>query len=65
MTKKDYEMIAEEFNKWYKHYSSEGYYSEAQALRNISKVLAMRFEKDNSRFDNSRFIKACGVHPKD
>lgn len=55
MSKKYYERIAAEFKAEVAK-DDEG----RQALYNVALQLADFFGKDNERFDEDRFLKACG-----
>lgn len=55
MSKKDYVAIAATFKAEVEK-DNEG----RQALYNVALQLADCFGKDNSRFDEDRFLKACG-----
>ena len=59
MTKKDYILIAEAI----KHSSSnaQGNLSEECAIQYVACNIADVLEKENTRFNRSRFLIACGV----
>jgi hypothetical protein len=57
MTRKDYEAFA----KMYREY---GVYTCPDTLT-LAKRTAGIFERDNQRFDRTRFLAACGVKKED
>lgn len=59
MTKKDYILIAEAIKKTSD--SAKGNLSEECAVQATACNIADVLERDNTRFDRSRFLEACGV----
>ena len=64
MTKKDYVKIAAVIKKSLEHYRP--YYQHAgveipEALSNLAQDLAVVFASDNDKFDQDRFLEACGL----
>ena len=57
LSRKYYELIAEEINELYK--LKEGQQSAIFTLDQLMNNLAMRFEEDNANFDFNKFLKAC------
>lgn len=57
MTRKDYELIADAI----KQHSAAANPDAAAAVRRVAHELTEALSADNSRFDTSRFLKACGV----
>ena len=55
MTKKDYELVARSLDVPSCELMKAGVYEL------VAKALADAFEKDNSKFDRDKFLKACGV----
>ena len=56
MTKKDYIKIAEVIRE------SRGYGLDAdEVLSNLASDLAVVFQSDNDKFDQDRFLEACGL----
>lgn len=60
MTRKHYQIIAEELNAALEISRSEGISAKNAVMRMIE-GLATVFKRDNARFDRARFYKACGV----
>lgn len=52
MTKKDYVLIASVF---------ANHDNEIRSIADVAEGLADMLERDNPRFDRSRFLKACGI----
>lgn len=57
LSRKYYELIAEEINELYKLKVSKD--SDTLTLDQLMNNLAMRFEEDNANFDNVKFLQAC------
>jgi len=57
LSRKYYELIAKEINELYKDKVSEN--SDTLTLEQLMNNLAIKFEEDNSNFDNVKFLKAC------
>lgn len=60
MTKKDYELIANQFDLQL-HFLKREYPEQVKTLVGFAKHLATRLEIDNPRFDRNRFLQACGI----
>lgn len=65
MTKKDYDLIARQFyfelEQW-RDNSGPVYGTEAvQALESMARRMAKRLAIDNPRFDEGKFLSACGM----
>lgn len=58
MTKKDYELIANEINKDFYTWRRPSII-EKEGMFAIINAVANALEKDNPRFDRERFIEAC------
>lgn len=59
MTKKDYELIAEQI-KWTS--TAYGYgVSEKNAVQQVAHELATVFAQDNPKFAKLKFLAACGI----
>ena len=58
MTKKDYELIAQVFADLESDFNNCG--SDAVSLSIVVEELARALGKDNPRFDEDKFVKACG-----
>lgn len=64
MTKKDYIAIAEAIKptvELIKRSTATGTHLAFKALRLTTKNIADALASDNSRFDRSRFLRACGL----
>ncbi len=57
LSRKYYELIAEEINELYKLKVSKD--SDTLTLDQLMNNLAIRFQEDNSNFDNVKFLQAC------
>ena len=57
LSRKYYELIAEEINELYKDKVIDN--SDTLTLDQLMNNLAMRFKKDNDNFDFNKFLKAC------
>jgi hypothetical protein len=57
MSQRDYELIANVL----KDLREDGY--NYDALNAVSRALCARFSRSNSRFNTTKFLKACGVMP--
>ncbi len=57
LSRKYYELIAEEINELYKLKVSKD--SDTLTLDQLMNNLAMRFEEDNANFDYNKFLQAC------
>lgn len=64
MTKKHYQLIAEELNAALELNRSEGR-AALNATMRIIEGLATIMRRDNPRFDRARFYAACGVRAGD
>lgn len=64
MTKKDYILIANAFNyaKGALAYASTNAGETARTLEITAEILATRLKGDNARFDEKKFMTACGVN---
>jgi hypothetical protein len=66
MTKKDYELIASTIKERYDFYTEFGGDTNEQArartaVSSTAKNLARKLKKENEKFNEKRFIEACGV----
>lgn len=65
MTRKDYELIAKEI--WRAGYVKDNNKVRQQAKESMRRLiaigLAVELEEDNPRFDQNKFLKACGLDP--
>lgn len=61
MTRKDYEIQAGAISLALGTIKTSGLYDAVTALELMATILADSLEKDNPRFDRSRFLKASGV----
>ena len=59
MTRKDYELIAEQL----RHAWARGDLTQ-EGLNKLADGLADGFKRDNSRFDYEKFLNACGYYRK-
>lgn len=59
MTRKDYELIAEQL----RHAWARGDLTQ-EGLNKLVDGLADGFKRDNSRFDYKKFLNACGYYRK-
>lgn len=63
MTRKDYELIAKEI--WRAGYVKDGNQVRQQAKESMRKLiaigLAVELEQDNPKFDQNKFLIACGL----
>lgn len=57
LSRKYYELIAEEINELYKDKVIDN--SDTLTLDQLINNLAMRFKEDNANFDFNKFLKAC------
>lgn len=61
MTKKDYELIADELRlelfKYREHQNEPAY----RALWELTHRLVVTFKQTNPKFNRSKFLQACGV----
>jgi hypothetical protein len=57
MTRKDYVLIAEAIKAETDEWSTR---DQSNAVYFVAKRLARQFQRDNTRFDTSRFMAACG-----
>jgi hypothetical protein len=60
MTRKDYELIAEEIATSRKVNLTDG--TVLVSVAHIANSLATALQVENPRFDRARFLKACGVN---
>lgn len=58
MTKKDYELIAEEVKKLYVNNQDSG---ESEVLEKLVENLCDRMYHENVKFNNFKFTRACGI----
>lgn len=63
MTKKDYILIADtlKYCRPCKIAKPKGYEDRMEAWRGTVEELTKRLQAENTRFDRSRFLEACGV----
>lgn len=61
MTRQDYELIAQVFERQYEAASSLGEGDAMEAIEDAAFDMATAFEASNPRFDRKRFLAACGV----
>lgn len=60
MTRKDYELVAEQLRfAWARGELTQ------EGLNNLAEGLADGFKRDNQRFDRERFLNACGYYRKE
>jgi len=62
MTKQDYKLIAEAIKKHLDNYTE--YYTDSEEnyhLGEFIKTIANSLQKDNDRFDRTKFLSACGM----
>lgn len=59
MTKKDYELIANQFDMAI--YDVQSTEARRGVLRAFAKQLAGRLEQENPKFDRNKFLQACGI----
>lgn len=59
MTKKDYILIAEAIKLNADCFKSDGSYQ--ATVRQVAETIARHLQRENTRFDASRFLVACGV----
>jgi hypothetical protein len=59
MTRKDYELLAKAIREamWIEEGNTERQYG----ISRVVHILAFSLQSDNSRFQNERFLKACGL----
>ncbi|MEI8137824.1 MAG: hypothetical protein WCH21_10915 [Bacteroidota bacterium] len=64
MTKKDYVLIASEVNKVISRYKGENdnmAINVVYGAESVAKLLALKLEEENPKFDRVKFLTACGV----
>lgn len=65
MTKKDYELVAEELRldliKYKNHPEQLGYEDRYKAVWEVCYRLSHAFKDSNPKFDREKFLKACGI----
>ena len=61
MSRKDYELIAGVFLANITGAMEVGHDCSVDALSQVAAELAYELEADNSRFNRSRFLQACGI----
>jgi len=66
MTKKDFELIAESLRESFNDLKQFDLRDEVvhEAFEHIVNNLALALSVTNPKFDQARFIKACGVEPE-
>lgn len=62
MTRKDYELIAEGIRNTRAKADFQGKAGDEETLAEVSRSLAQLLKFENVRFDEDRFLKACGVN---
>lgn len=60
MKKKDYELIANQFDLNI-YFLKNNYPNQVKTLEAFAKQLAGRLEIDNPRFDRTKFLRDCGI----
>ena len=72
MTRKDYQLIASVLSKHIDYYESEAAtlieqglkiqaHGGANALKDLATTFSFELQKTNPRFDQERFLSACGI----
>lgn len=61
MTRKDYELIAKALSDGCPEEGSDDYDARHETWKNTIEYVAGALFLNNSRFDHSRFLKACGI----
>lgn len=61
LTKKDYELIANQFDMELFQLRHEYDTGEVEAVERLAKRLATRLQMDNPKFDRDKFLTACGI----
>lgn len=58
MSKKNYVLIAKDFKREIENSKT---IESKKAIENLALVLCLSFRVDNTRFDDTRFLQACGI----
>ena len=62
MTRKDYEIIAEAIRNTRAKADFQGKAGDEATIQEVARSLAQLLKFDNVRFDEERFLVACGVN---